>query len=191
MTKYRWMYLLILAGLTAPYARAATTEQTNSTRYNVLFIAIDDLNDWVGCLGGNPQAITPNFDRYAREHAMVMNKAYCPSTVCGPTRSALLTGKHATHTGVYGNGQNLKHAPKAKDLVTLPEYFGDHGYHRSAVEKSSTSMATPIRLAESMKGNGRFMSLSKRRGRTAQRYGKKSPRWPVSSQAALHLPGAP
>ena len=130
MTKYRDMnFLLMLAGLTAPYARAATAEQANSKPYNVLFIAIDDLNDWVGCLGGNPQAITPNFDRYARDHAMVMNKAYCPSTVCGPTRSALLTGKHATHTGVYGNGQNLKHAPKAKDLVTLPEYFGDHGYH--------------------------------------------------------------
>ena len=130
MTENRCIYLLLmLAGLTASHARAATDEQTNGKQYNVLFIAIDDLNDWVGCLGGNPQAITPNFDRYAREHAMVMNKAYCPSTVCGPTRSALLTGKHATYTGVYGNGQNLKHAPKAKDLETLPEYFGGHGYH--------------------------------------------------------------
>lgn len=55
MTKYRDMYfLLMLAGLTAPYARAATAEQANSKPYNVLFIAIDDLNDWVGCLGGKP-----------------------------------------------------------------------------------------------------------------------------------------
>lgn len=30
---------------------------------NVLFIAIDDLNDWVGCLGGHPQAVTPHIDR--------------------------------------------------------------------------------------------------------------------------------
>ena len=60
---------------------------------------------------------------------MVMNKAYCPSTVCGPTRSALLTVKTRDAYGRVGNGQNLKHAPKAKDLVTLPEYFGDHGYH--------------------------------------------------------------
>ena len=64
-------------------------------RYNVLFIAVDDLNDWVGCLGGNPQAITPNLDRLAKQQAMVMNKAYCPSTVCCPSRSALLTGKRA------------------------------------------------------------------------------------------------
>ena len=61
---------------------------------------------------------------------MVMNKAYNTFTGLWPdTLSGFLTGKHATHTGVYGNGQNLKHAPKAKDLVTLPEYFGDHGYH--------------------------------------------------------------
>ena len=130
MTDYRcFFWLMMLAGLPALHANVAAAEQTDGKRYNVLFIAIDDLNDWVGCLGGNPQAITPNFDRYVRDHAMVMNKAYCPSTVCGPTRSALLTGKHATYTGVYGNGQNLKHAPKAKDLETLPEYFGNHGYH--------------------------------------------------------------
>jgi arylsulfatase A-like enzyme len=97
-------------------------------RYNVLFIAVDDLNDWVGCLGGNPQAITPNLDRLAKQQAMVMNKAYAPSTVCCPSRSSLLTGRRPSSTGVYGNNQNLKNAPKAKDVVTLPEYFGRHGY---------------------------------------------------------------
>jgi len=82
----------------------------------------------------NPQVKTPNLDRFASQ-AVVMNKAYCPSSVCCPSRSALLTGKHATHTGVYGNKQNLKHAPKAKDLVTLPEYFGQHGYHTLSAGK--------------------------------------------------------
>ena len=130
MIGHRCLYLFcMLAALMASHARVATANQPEGKPYNVLFIAIDDLNDWVGCLGGNPQAITPNFDRYAKDHAMVMTRAYCPSTVCCPTRSALLTGKHATHTGVYGNGQNLKHAPKAKDLETLPEYFGNRGYH--------------------------------------------------------------
>ena len=131
MTNYRFCIFLWLMffGAQTSLAHAATDELTNGKRYNVLFIAIDDLNDWVGCLGGNPQAITPNFDRFAKNHAMIMNKAYCPSTVCGPTRSALLTGKHATYTGVYGNGQNLKHALKAKELETLPEYFGNRGYH--------------------------------------------------------------
>jgi arylsulfatase A-like enzyme len=104
-------------------------------RYNVLFIAVDDLNDWVGCLGGNPQAITPNLDRFAKQQAMVMDKAYCPSTVCCPSRSSLLTGKRAASSGVYGNTQNLKNAAKAKDVVTLPEYFGKNGYHTLSAGK--------------------------------------------------------
>lgn len=35
-------------------------------RPNVLFLAIDDLNDWVGCLAGHPQVVTPNMDALAR-----------------------------------------------------------------------------------------------------------------------------
>lgn len=101
---------------------------------NVIFIAIDDLNDWVGCLGGNPQVKTPNIDKLAST-ALVMNKAFAPSTVCCPSRTAILTGKHATNTGVYGNSQNLTDAPKAKDLVTLPEYFRDNGYYTLSTGK--------------------------------------------------------
>jgi arylsulfatase A-like enzyme len=100
-----------------------------SKGYNVLLIAVDDMNDWVGCMGGNPQAITPHTDKLAKEKGVVMNKSYCPSTVCCPSRSAILTGKQPASTGVYGNRQNLKNAPKAKDVVTLPEYFAKHGYH--------------------------------------------------------------
>jgi hypothetical protein len=48
--------------------------QSKGKRYNVLFIAVDDLNDWVGCLGGNAQAITPHLDRLAKQQAMVMNR---------------------------------------------------------------------------------------------------------------------
>lgn len=107
----------------------------SSRRYNILFIAIDDLNDWVGCFGGHSQAITPNLDRLAKESAMVMNKAYAPSTVCCPSRSALLTGRRPSSTGVYGNDQNLKNAAQAQDVVTLPEYFGKHGYHTLSAGK--------------------------------------------------------
>ncbi|TWU38362.1 sulfatase [Novipirellula artificiosorum] len=117
-------------------------------KYNVLFVAIDDLNDWVGCLGGNPQVKTPNLDRFAREGGIVFTQAYCPSTVCCPSRSALLTGKHATHTGVYGNGQNLKHASKAKDLETLPEYFGNRGYHTLSAGKIFHKHGDPAGMDE-------------------------------------------
>jgi arylsulfatase A-like enzyme len=112
-----------------------STSGNQNNRYNVLFIAVDDLNDWVGCFGGNSQAITPNLDRLAKQQAMVMNKAYCPSTVCCPSRSSILTGKRPSTTGIYGNTQDLKKAPKAKDLVTLPEYFGKNGYHTLSTGK--------------------------------------------------------
>ena len=117
-------------------------------RYNVLFVAVDDLNDWIGCFGGNPQAITPNMDRLAKQQAMVMNNAYAPSTVCCPSRSSLLTGKRPSSTGVYGNTQNLKNAPKARDVVTLPEYFGKHGYHTLSAGKIFHKHATPAGLDE-------------------------------------------
>ena len=58
---------------------------------NVLFIAIDDLNDWVGCLGGHPQAITPNLDRFAGS-GVLFNNAHCPAPACNPSRSAIMTG---------------------------------------------------------------------------------------------------
>ena len=106
-----------------------------SKGFNVLFIAIDDLNDWVGCFGGNPQVITPNMDRLAEQRAMVMNKAYAPSTVCGPSRSALLSGKRASSTGVYGNRENMRLAPLTKDVTTLPQYFSQHGYHTLSTGK--------------------------------------------------------
>lgn len=100
----------------------------NGEKPNVLFIAIDDLNDWVGCIGGNPQVKTPNLDHFNAEGGMIMYKAHAPATVCCPSRSALLTGVHSYKTGVYGNNNNLKNTPKARDLVTLPEYFSQHGY---------------------------------------------------------------
>ena len=106
-----------------------------SKGFNVLFIAIDDLNDWVGCFGGNPQVITPNMDRLAEQRAMIMNKAYAPSTVCGPSRSALLSGKRASSTGVYGNRENMRLAPLTKDVTTLPQYFSQHGYHTLSTGK--------------------------------------------------------
>ncbi|EDM28511.1 iduronate-2-sulfatase [Lentisphaera araneosa HTCC2155] len=114
----------------------ANTLQAKSTKdMNVLFIAIDDLNDWIGCFEGNPQIKTPNFDKFNANGGMVMFDAHCSSTVCGPSRSSLLTGKHCYKTGVYGNKTNLKDAPKTKDVLTIPEYFSKHGYHSLSMGK--------------------------------------------------------
>lgn len=109
--------------------------QPSQSRPNVLFVAIDDLNDWIGGFDGNPQVRTPNFDKFHADGGMAMFNAHSPATVCCPSRTALLTGVHAHKTGVYGNTNNLKHAPKAQDLVTLPEYFSDNGYYSLSMGK--------------------------------------------------------
>ncbi len=124
------LLMMVLCGAGSVISHAAS-----QNRPNVLFIAIDDLNDWIGCFGGNAQVKTPNLDRLNAEGGMVMYDAHAPSTVCCPSRTALLTGVYAHKTGVYGNKNNLKRAPKAKDRVTLPEYFSQHGYYSLSMGK--------------------------------------------------------
>jgi arylsulfatase A-like enzyme len=73
--------------------------------YDILFIAVDDLNDWVGHLGGHPQAVTPNIDRLAARGMAFLN-AQSPSAVCHSVRTAVLTGLRPStvvHRG--GNGR--------------------------------------------------------------------------------------
>ena len=62
-----------------------------SAKPNVLFISLDDLNDWVGCLGGHPQTKTPNIDRLAKSGVLFTN-AHCAAPSCNPSRSSLFTG---------------------------------------------------------------------------------------------------
>ena len=98
------------------------------TRPNVLFIAVDDLNDWIGCLGGHPQTVTPNFDRLAKSGVLFTN-AYCAAPACNPSRSAILSGIPPHQSGLYHNGQVLRDV--LPDAVLMPRYFSNHGY-RSA-----------------------------------------------------------
>lgn len=173
--------VLLSSALTLSVAAAETPPPAKiapGTDYNVLFIAIDDLNDWVGALGGHPQAITPNMDRLARERGMVMNKAYAPASVCGPSRSSILTGKWPSSTGVYGNSQNLKNAPKAKDLVTLPEYFGKHGYYTLSTGKIFHKHATPNGVDEGQWAYHEFGTPESRGGKGGMLWQKQ----PISAE---------
>lgn len=69
---------------------------------NVLFIKVDDMNDWVGCLGGHPHALTPNIDKLASRGVLFTN-AHTTAPVCNPSRVALLSGMAPYTTGVYQN----------------------------------------------------------------------------------------
>jgi len=94
---------------------------------NVLFVAVDDLNDWVGHLRGHPQASTPNLDRLAARGTAFTN-AHCQAPLCNPSRTSLLTGLRPTATGVYGLAPGFRAAPATRDRVTLPQTFTRAGY---------------------------------------------------------------
>lgn len=93
---------------------------------NVLFIVIDDLNDWIGCLHGHPQVRTPNIDRLAQRGVLFTN-AHCAAPACNPSRAALFSGRMPYHTGIWSNSSPKLRAHRP-DLVLLPQAFKEAGY---------------------------------------------------------------
>lgn len=112
-----------VVGLVAPVGTAA---DPTPDRPNVLFIMVDDLNDWVGPLHGN-RAHTPNLDRLARQ-STVFTRAYCTVPACAPSRTSLLTGLGPATTGVYFNSQPLALSGRAVEAQDLPARFKEAGY---------------------------------------------------------------
>ncbi|HIA20575.1 MAG TPA: choline-sulfatase, partial [Planctomycetaceae bacterium] len=106
---------------------AASEAAESAPRPNVLFIAIDDQNDWIGCLGGHPLAHTPNIDKLARRGTLFTN-AHCQSPLCNPSRTSLMGGMRPGSTGIYGLAPWFRSLPEYSDLVTLPQHLSQHGY---------------------------------------------------------------
>ena len=96
-------------------------------RPNVVFIAIDDQNDWVGPLGGHPLAKTPNLDRLAARGTTFLN-AHIQSPICNPSRTSLMLGLRPTTTGIYGLSPWFRTLPQWRDRVALPQHFKAYGY---------------------------------------------------------------
>ena len=108
-------------------ARLVSAQAQDAAPPDVLFISIDDLNDWVGVLGGHPQAITPNIDALAAR-GMLFTNAHAPSTLCNPSRTAIFTGLAPSTTGVYGNAPNWRTVDRLEGIPTIPKYFQQRGY---------------------------------------------------------------
>lgn len=123
----KYTILFSLAGLLCLVSNAGFAE-----RPNVLFIAIDDLNDWTSLYApGNPIR-TPNLERLARR-GVFFSRAYCASPACNPSRVAVMTGLRPTTTGVYGNKSDWRRA--LPDAVTIPRHFMKNGYHAAGAGK--------------------------------------------------------
>ena len=97
---------------------------------NILFIAIDDQNDWIGYLGGHPLAKTPHIDALARRGTAFTN-AHCQSPLCNPSRTSLMTGLRPDSTGIYGLAPWFRELDEFKDVVSLPQYLKEHGGYTS------------------------------------------------------------
>ena len=127
--------------LTLAFCFAVVTASTGATRKrsssagkgkpNVLFILVDDLNDWVGWLGGHPQARTPHMDRLAAL-GMRFTNTHTAYALCNPSRTALLTGMAPWKSGVYGNEQDWRRSVQVQGKPTLPEAFKAAGYTTAA-----------------------------------------------------------
>jgi arylsulfatase A-like enzyme len=117
----------VCIGTAALVLSLASTRIHAQAQPDILFIAVDDLNDWVGPLGGHPQTKTPNIDRLAAR-GIVFTNAHSPSALCNPSRTALLTGLRPATTGVYGNAPDWRTLPIFDGIQTLPHFFRDHGY---------------------------------------------------------------
>ena len=82
----------------------ATGAAEQTTKPNVLFLAVDDMKDWVNCLGGYEGTVqTPHIDRLAKR-GILFTSAHCSSPKCAPSRAAIMTGLRPSTTGLYDNG---------------------------------------------------------------------------------------
>ncbi|MBL8753618.1 MAG: sulfatase [Planctomycetes bacterium] len=135
-------------------AAAACTQATpeSPTKPNFLFVAVDDLNAIVGFLSEQPGSplqtlypdaakraevrarLTPNLDRLA-ESGRPFHRAYCPAPLCGPSRTAILTGVAAHRSGYHEHKFNFRECPSLADAVTLPQWLRQHGYFTAGIGK--------------------------------------------------------
>ena len=102
-----------------------TVCQAANKRSDVLFIAIDDMNDWTTLFDKDNPIKTPNLERLAKR-GMFFNKAYCASPACCPSRAAIMTGIRPHNSGVYDN--NNAWAKMMPSAITLSRYFAQNGY---------------------------------------------------------------
>ena len=128
---------------------------SKKTPTNFLFIAIDDMNDYVGVLGGHPQAITPNIDKLANQGILFTN-AHTPAPACSPCRNAVLYGMEPHNSGLYPfYNRHEMNSSFFDDHKSLMELLRENGYntygagkiHHGSMNPSTISMFDSLLLA--------------------------------------------
>ena len=117
--------LVCLAFLLLSLLLCAPGRAADAKKPNVLFIAVDDLRDWVGYLHHNEQTKTPNIDRLAKM-GVAFTHSYCAAPVCNPSRAALMSGLRPFTSGVYENNNDWRTV--IPEPLTLTHQFRGAGY---------------------------------------------------------------
>jgi arylsulfatase A-like enzyme len=105
-----------------------------ASKPHVILMAVDDLNDWIGPLGGHPQAKTPGFD-YLASKSVVFSNAHCQSPVCNPSRASLMTSLYPSTTGIYFLNPPIEKSPVASKAIVLPKRMEQEGYYVTGAGK--------------------------------------------------------
>ena len=126
-------WLALVAGLLAT-SLVQPCRGFAAERPNVVFIAIDDQNDWIGPLGGHPLVKTPQLDRLAARGTVMLN-AHCQAPLCNPSRTSLLLSLRPATTGIYGLAPWFRTLPNLAERVTLPQAFRQAGYQTAVAGK--------------------------------------------------------
>ena len=126
---HKFNYILLLCLLSGSLA-------FSQEKPSVLFLNIDDWNDWNSVLKGHPQAISPNLKKFA-ERSVTFTRAVCSSPMCFPSRTSLFTGLHPAKTGALSNSHGGRPWKSyVSNAVTLPKFLSKQGWKSIGIAKN-------------------------------------------------------
>jgi arylsulfatase A-like enzyme len=123
---------LIIAVMILMVSRIHSQDIKEPEQPNILFLSINDVNDFVGFLDGRYKAKTPSMDEIAARGVNFTN-AHCTTPSCGPSRNAILFGQHSFNSGLYRYNQEMQEVQKeirkkTPEFISLPQMLKENGY---------------------------------------------------------------